>query len=76
MKATWRWTLPAVVPVLLAVGLAACDSEGPAEKAGEQIDETFKKSGDLSDGPFEKAGEDLDEAAEDVKKSVDQPSGN
>lgn len=46
---------------LLAVGMAGCQKkEGPAERAGKQIDQTM-----------EKAGEKMSEAGRDIQKSAD-----
>ena len=67
-------TLLLSVVMLLAVGLAGCESEGPAEKAGKKIDEameSIKKTAQEAtdkDGPAEKAGEKLDEALDQVKQ--------
>lgn len=54
---------------------AACEKDGPAEKAGENIDEAMEETGNTledaademdPDGPVEEAGENLDEAAEEI----------
>ncbi|SDN51929.1 hypothetical protein [Vreelandella arcis] len=51
----------AILLAFLAVGLAACgDDEGPAEEAGENIDETMEDAGE----EMEEAGEDMEDAAE------------
>ena len=44
--------------------LAACDDKGPAEQAGEKIDEAGESISDAmsSDGPAEEMGEKIDEA--------------
>lgn len=48
----------------LAGGLAACDDQGPAEEAGESLDEAAEDVGNAFDnsGPAEEAGEDIDDA--------------
>jgi predicted small lipoprotein YifL len=45
-------------------GLAACDDKGPAEKAGEKIDNAAQSMKDAIDppGPAEEAGRKLDNA--------------
>ena len=53
------------LPILLIVfylagGLAACEKEGPAEKAGKKIDQTMEKMGDQ----IEDAGDKVKEATE------------
>lgn len=36
----------AIVLSFVMAGLAACEKKGPAERAGEKIDDTVKKAGD------------------------------
>jgi outer membrane lipoprotein-sorting protein len=49
----------------LSVGmLAGCEEQGPAEEAGEEIDEAV-----------EEAGDDMEEAAEEVEDEVDDATG-
>ena len=62
---------------IMMVPLVACEKKGPAEKAGEQVDqaveETKEELGEFRDaikdkldpqGPAEEAGEKIDEAME------------
>ena len=50
---------------LLALGLAACEKkEGPAERAGKQIDKAVEGAGQQ----IEKAGDKIQDAAKDAKK--------
>ncbi|NVF15843.1 hypothetical protein [Vreelandella maris] len=51
----------ALFMVLMAGGLVACDDQGPAEEAGESIDESAEEAGES----MEELGEDMEEAAED-----------
>lgn len=66
---------------ILAVSLLSfgCDTQGPAEKAGEKIDNSVEATKDAADnaadkitgdGPAENAGEKIDEAGTNVKKAV------
>ena len=56
----WRKTFLSLgVAMPLALILAACD-EGPAENAGEAIDETAEEAGEAA----EEAGEEAEEAAD------------
>jgi hypothetical protein len=49
----------------LAMGLAACEpKEGPAERAGKQVDKAFDTAGKK----IESAGEKIQDAARDAKK--------
>ena len=52
---------------LMVVGLAGCEKKGPAETAGEKIDNAAEKAGDKIDHAVNKAGERLDEAGDKIK---------
>jgi hypothetical protein len=55
----------AVVMAVLAAGLAACEKkEGPAERAGKEIDKSIQSAGQ----ELEKAGQKIQDAAQDAKK--------
>jgi len=62
-----------VVALLLAgiigLSLTACEKKGPAEKAGEQVDQAL---GTQDSGPAEKAGENLDDAAKKIDNAADE----
>ena len=50
---------------VLVVGLSACEKkEGPAERAGKQMDKAVEKVGEQ----VEKAGQQIQDAAKDAKK--------
>ena len=53
----------AIVLSVAVAGLAACE-KGPAEKAGESIDNAAKKVGDK----MEEAGDKIKDTAKDAKK--------
>lgn len=50
--------------MILAVGLAACDKQHPAETAGKSIDQATKKVGDKMDEASKKLGEQSGKAGE------------
>lgn len=50
----------ALLMALMAGGLIACDNQGPAEEAGENIDESLEDAGE----GMEELGEDMEDAAE------------
>ena len=56
------------VALLFAVGLAACDTPGPAENAGKKLDQTANDAGRKIGDAVDKAGERL--SAQNVKASV------
>ena len=48
----------------LVVGMSACKKEGPAERAGREIDKSAEKAGHQ----IEKAGDKIKDAIKDMKK--------
>lgn len=55
--------------------VAGCETEGPAEKAGERIDKQVEETKDALDprGPAEKAGDSIDRGVQNLKDAVDPP---
>lgn len=54
---------------VLGMGLAACEKKGPAERAGEKVDQAL---GTEEKGLAEKTGEKLDDAAAEVKQESNE----
>lgn len=52
-----------LLAVLLALGVAACEDEGPMEEAGENADETMEDAGEA----VEDMGESMEDTAEDAE---------
>lgn len=71
---------PMIIAFALAGLLGACDSQGPAERAGEKIDNTMEQAEEKmeqmvdepDEGPAEEMGEAIDEAAEDAREELEQ----
>ncbi|WP_136248631.1 hypothetical protein [Halomonas borealis] len=57
---------------MMAFGLAACEEEGPAEQAGENIDETMNDAGESMDETMDQAGESVEEMGENVEETADE----
>ncbi len=62
---------------LLVFSFAACEKEGPAEKAGKKVDESVEKTkekmeeaGEKMEETAEKAGNKMEEAGEEAKEAV------
>ncbi len=55
----------AMMLALMLGGVAACDDQGPAEEAGENIDQAAENAGDN----VEEMGEDVQDAAEDAQNN-------
>ena len=65
MKAMRAWVSAGMAASILVVGLSACEKkEGPAERAGKEVDKTVEKAGQQ----LEKAGQSIQDAAKDAKK--------
>jgi hypothetical protein len=63
MKVT-RSIVVAMALGVLALGLVGCRKEGPAERAGKEIDKTAEKASQQ----VEKAGDKIKDTINDVKK--------
>ena len=50
----------------MALMLSACEQEGPAERAGERIDNAMDAAGDK----IEQAGDKIEDASDKVKQEV------
>ncbi len=56
-----------VIGAMLGAGLVACEKEGPAERAGKQIDAAAK---DLKEGA-DKAADKIQDTADDLQDKLD-----
>ena len=56
----------------LPFALNACDSEGPAEKAGENVDKATERAGDAAENAMDKA----EEKTEQMRDKVEQQTEN
>ncbi|MBT9461126.1 MAG: hypothetical protein IV084_05635 [Rugosibacter sp.] len=56
--------IKAIALCIAIIGLSACQKEGPAERAGKEIDSTVEKAGQK----IEQAGEKIQDAAKDKKQ--------
>lgn len=65
----------ALFALLFALGggaaLSGCEEQGPAEEAGEEIDEVVEDAGDEIDEAAEEAGDAVEEAADEVEEETD-----
>lgn len=53
------------------IGLSACQEKGPAEKAGENIDNAVEDMGDKIEDATDGAGEKLEEAGDAIEDKTD-----
>jgi outer membrane lipoprotein-sorting protein len=62
-------TVPALALIVFAAFFAsACEKKGPAEEAGEKIDEAYSDAMDKA----EEAGEKMEEAGEKVEEALEE----
>ena len=54
----------------LAFALAGCESEGPAERAGERIDEAVSQAGEKIEEATDAAGQKLEQAGDAVQEKT------
>lgn len=75
-------TLFCAATLVFSLVSLGCDTQGPAEEAGETIDNSIEDTQDAADnaadkitgeGPMENAGEEIDEAGNTIKETV-QPN--
>ena len=67
MDTTMRKLAVALLMAMMLVGVAACDSQGPAEEAGEDIGEGIDNTADSIGESIEELGEDIQNTAEDAQ---------
>lgn len=65
---TVKRILSGVCCALLAINLVACEQQGPAERAGEKVDEAVEETKET----MEEVGEDMQEAAEETGEKVEE----
>jgi len=72
-------TLLMSTALFIMAGMVGCDTQGPAEKAGEKIDQSVEEVKDAAEeagdkltgqGPAEELGENMDDSVEEVKEAV------
>ncbi|MEO6117748.1 MAG: hypothetical protein ABIP37_01605 [Methylotenera sp.] len=61
----------AVLATLMITGLAACEKQGPAERAGEKMDNATEKMGDKIEDATDKAGDKLEDAGDKIEDKTD-----
>lgn len=54
-----------LLAMMFSLPLVACENEGPAEEAGEEIDEAAEEAGDT-----------LDEMADEAEENAEETTGN
>lgn len=62
-----------ILSALACLALAGCSEKGPAEQAGEKVDQAVEQANDAIEdagqqGPAEEAGQQIDKAMGDMKK--------
>lgn len=56
--------------VLFGLGLGACSKEGPAERAGEKIDNAVEETSESIDSAIENTGDKIEDAADKMEEKA------
>lgn len=64
--------LSALWVVFMVIGLAACDKKGPAEKAGEKMDNAAERAGDKIEDATDKAGDKMEAVGDKIENKTDK----
>lgn len=67
METPIRKLAVALLMAMMLVGVAACDSQGPAEEAGEDIGESIDDAAESAGEGMEEIGENIQSAAKDAQ---------
>lgn len=62
----------AALATFLILGVTACDKKGPAEQAGENIDNAAENMGDKLEDATDDAGDKLESAGDKVEDATDK----
>jgi hypothetical protein len=69
---TRQLTTTLLIPIITALFvLAGCEREGPAEQAGENIDEAVEEMQDQTEDIGEKAMDTMEEATDEMEEAAD-----
>jgi hypothetical protein len=63
----------AALAATAAIGLAACEKEGPIERAGEEVDEAVDT---IKNGGEESTANKVDDALDEAREAVDEDKKN
>jgi ElaB/YqjD/DUF883 family membrane-anchored ribosome-binding protein len=56
--------------LLLALGIASCEQEGPMEKSGENLDQAVEQAQDQAEKAVEETGDKLEQAGDRAEKTT------
>lgn len=62
----------AALATFIILGLTACDKKGPAEQAGENIDNAAENMGDKVEDATDNAGDAVESAGDKVEDATDK----
>ncbi len=70
-KTTYKLSAALLMSALLGSTLMACQkAEGPAEKAGKEVDQAVDKAGNKIDNATDKVGEQIEKAGEKIQDTA------
>ena len=71
MTKVWRIVVAALALSVLVAGMSGCKkNEGPAERAGKEIDKAVEKTGQEINKAVDKAGEKVEKAGEKMQDAT------
>lgn len=56
---------------VLALGVAGCDREGPAERMGEDVDDSVERAGERTEEAVENMGDSAERAGDRIEQRTD-----
>lgn len=70
-----QFTTTTLIPIVAALFvLAGCEKDGPAEQAGENIDEAVEEMQETAEDTSEKAMDKMEEATDEMEEAADSPA--
>jgi hyperosmotically inducible protein len=64
--------IPALTLIVMTLAFTGCDQQGPAEKAGEKIDQSMDSMQEKTEEAGEMAMDKLEEAGDKIEGATDQ----
>jgi hyperosmotically inducible protein len=61
-----------LLPLVFGVAFTACETEGPAEQAGEKIDQAVEDASEKIENATESAGEKIEEATDSAGEKLEE----
>lgn len=70
MQIDWNRVRNAPLALALVLSMAACEQQGPAEQAGEQVDQAAEQAAEQAESAAERVGEAAEETGDKMKSGT------